>query len=44
MLEASNEEAAMQFGLKEVSLGNIRTTTLRGFIEEEIASVIDKLS
>jgi uncharacterized protein with GYD domain len=44
ILEAPNEEAAMQFGLKVMSLGNIRTTTLRAFIEEEIASVIDKLS
>jgi uncharacterized protein with GYD domain len=44
ILEAPNEEAAMQLGLKVGSLGNIRTTTLRTFIEEEIASVIDKLS
>jgi uncharacterized protein with GYD domain len=44
ILEAPNEEAVMQFGLKVGSLGNIRTTTLRAFIEEEIASVIDKLS
>jgi uncharacterized protein with GYD domain len=28
ILEAPNEEAAMQFGLKVGSLGNIRTTTL----------------
>ncbi len=42
-LEAPNEEAAMQFRLKVGSLGNIRTTTLRAFTEEEIASVIDKL-
>jgi uncharacterized protein with GYD domain len=44
ILEAPNEEAAMQFGLKVGSLGNIRTTKLRAFIEEEIVSVIDKLS
>ncbi|MDQ4015157.1 MAG: GYD domain-containing protein [Thermoproteota archaeon] len=44
ILEAPNEEAAMQFGLKIGSLGNIRTTTLRAFAEEEIASVIDKLA
>jgi uncharacterized protein with GYD domain len=42
-LEAPNEEAAMQFGLKVGSLGNIITTTLRAFTEEEIANVIDKL-
>ena len=44
ILEAPNEEAPMQFGLKIGSLGNIRTTTLRAFAEEEIASVIDKLA
>ncbi|HEX5979392.1 MAG TPA: GYD domain-containing protein [Nitrososphaeraceae archaeon] len=44
ILEAPNEEAAMQFGLKVGSLGNIGTTKLRAFIEEEIVSVIDKLS
>jgi uncharacterized protein with GYD domain len=34
----------MQFGLKVKSLGNIRTTTLGAFTEEEIASVIDRLA
>ena len=43
ILEAPNEEASMQFELKVGSLGNIRTTKLRAFIEEEIVSVIDKL-
>jgi uncharacterized protein with GYD domain len=43
ILEAPNDEAAMHFGLKVGSLGNIRTTTLRAFTEEEIASVLDKL-
>jgi uncharacterized protein with GYD domain len=44
ILEAPNDEAAMEFELKVGSLGNIRTTTLRAFTEEEIAKVIDKLS
>jgi uncharacterized protein with GYD domain len=44
ILEAPKEEASMQFELKVGSLGNIRTTTLRAFTEEEIANVIDKLS
>ena len=44
ILEASDDEAALQFGLKVGSLGNIRTTTLRAFTEEEIAKVINKLS
>jgi uncharacterized protein with GYD domain len=43
VLEAPNDEAAMEFGLKVGSLGNIRTTTLRAFTEEEIARVLNKL-
>jgi uncharacterized protein with GYD domain len=43
ILEAPNDEAAMEFGLKVGSLGNIRTTTLRAFTEEEIARVVNKL-
>jgi uncharacterized protein with GYD domain len=44
ILEAPNDEAAMEFGLKVGSFGNVRTTTLRAFTEEEIAKVINKLS
>jgi uncharacterized protein with GYD domain len=43
ILEAPNDEAAMEFGLRVGSLGNIRTTTLKAFTEEEIARVVDKL-
>jgi uncharacterized protein with GYD domain len=43
ILGAPDDEAAMQFGLKVGRLGNIRTTTLRAFTEEEITSVVDKL-
>jgi uncharacterized protein with GYD domain len=43
ILEAPNDEAAMEFGLKVGSLGNVRTTTLRAFTEEEIAKIISKL-
>ena len=43
ILEAPNDEAAMEFELKVGSLGNIRTTTLKAFTEEEIARVVDKL-
>ena len=43
ILEAPDDEAAMQFGLKVGSLGNVRTTTLRAFTEEEIARVVNKL-
>jgi len=43
ILEAPNDEAAMEFELRVGSLGNIRTTTLKAFTEEEIASVVGKL-
>src|ERR687892_1428518 len=43
ILEAPNDEAAMEFGLRVGSLGNIRTTTLKAFTEEEIGRVIGKL-
>ena len=43
ILEAPNDEAAMEFGLRVGSLGNTRTTTLKAFTEEEIARVVDKL-
>jgi uncharacterized protein with GYD domain len=43
ILEAPNDEAAMQFELKVGSLGNVRTTTLKAFTEEEIAKLVDKL-
>jgi uncharacterized protein with GYD domain len=43
ILEAPNDEAAMEFGLKVGSLGNVRTTTLKAFTEEEIAGVVEKL-
>jgi uncharacterized protein with GYD domain len=43
ILEAPNDEAAMEFGLRVGSLGNVRTTTLRAFTEEEIAKIIGKL-
>jgi uncharacterized protein with GYD domain len=40
MLEAPNDEAAMELNLKVGSLGNVRTTTLRAFTEEEIAKIV----
>jgi uncharacterized protein with GYD domain len=43
ILEAPNDEAAMEFGLKVGSLGNVRTTTLKAFNEEEIAGIVEKL-
>ena len=43
ILEAPNDEAAMEFGLRVGSLGSIRTTTLKAFTEEEIANVVNKL-
>jgi uncharacterized protein with GYD domain len=44
LLEAPNDEAAMEFGLRVGSLGNIRTTTLKAFTEEEIGRIIGKLT
>jgi uncharacterized protein with GYD domain len=43
ILEAPNDEAAIEFGIRIGRLGNIRTTTLKAFTEEEIARVVDKL-
>jgi uncharacterized protein with GYD domain len=43
ILEAPNDEAAMEFELKVGSFGNVRTTTLRAFTQEEIARVVNKL-
>jgi uncharacterized protein with GYD domain len=33
----------MEFELKLGNLGNVRTTTLRAFTEEEIARIVDKM-
>jgi uncharacterized protein with GYD domain len=43
VLEAPNDEAAMEFELKVGSLGNIRSNTLKAFTGEEITRVLDKL-
>jgi uncharacterized protein with GYD domain len=43
ILDAPNDEAAMEFELRVGSLGNVRTTTLKAFTEEEIARIVDKL-
>lgn len=45
ILEAPNDEAALAFEMKQASLGNIRTTTLKAFTVEEAEKVINaKLS
>jgi uncharacterized protein with GYD domain len=43
VLEAPNDEAALEFGLRVGSLGNTRTTTLKAFTDEDIAKVVNKL-
>lgn len=43
ILEAPNDDAAMEFELKLGSLGNVRTSTLKAFTDEEITKVLDKL-
>jgi uncharacterized protein with GYD domain len=44
ILEALDDEAAMQFGLKVGSLGNIRTTTLRAFTEKGLQASLISLA
>ena len=41
--EAPSDEVAMIFALALGALGNVRTTTLKGFSPEEFASMIRKL-
>lgn len=41
--EAPDDETATAVALKTASLGNVRTTTLRGFNEQEIKAIIDKV-
>lgn len=43
ILEAPNDEAAMEFELRLGSLGNVKTNTLKAFTEEEITRVLGKL-
>jgi uncharacterized protein with GYD domain len=43
ILDAPNDEATMELELRIGSLGNIRTTTLKAFTEEEISRIVDKL-
>ena len=40
--EAPDDETATAMLLKQASLGNVRTTTLRGFNMEEIETIIEK--
>lgn len=40
--EAPDDETATAVALKVSSLGNVRTTTLRGFDMEEIETIIEK--
>jgi uncharacterized protein with GYD domain len=42
-LEAPNDEAVARFALAMSSLGFVRTTTLRGFTEEEFETITDSL-
>ena len=42
IMEAPDDETAIAAALKVSSLGNVRTTTLRGFDMEEIETVIRK--
>ncbi|MGH8936564.1 MAG: GYD domain-containing protein [Acidimicrobiia bacterium] len=44
IMEAPDDETATAVALKTSSLGNVRTTTLRGFNEQEVKAIIDKVS
>jgi uncharacterized protein with GYD domain len=37
-----DDEAVTAFGLRTGSIGSVRTTTLRGFDQREIGSIIDR--
>ena len=43
MIEAPDDEALSAYLLEIVSLGNIRTTTLRAYDEEEMSGVLRRL-
>ena len=43
ILEAPDDETAMQYALKLSSLGSIRTETLRAFTEQETTEIISKI-
>ena len=43
ILEAPDDESAMQISLRFGSQGNVRTQTLRAFTEQETSGVISKL-
>ena len=42
-VEASNDEAVARFALALGSAGNVRTTTLKGFTEQEYRKIIESL-
>ncbi len=44
MVEAPNDEAVAKFALKIGSLGNVRTTTLKAFTEQEYRNIIETLA
>jgi uncharacterized protein with GYD domain len=43
VLEASDEEAVSAYLLEIVSSGNVRTTTLRAYEEEEMSGILRRL-
>ncbi len=42
-VEAPNDEAVARFALALGSAGNVRTTTLKGFTEQEYREIIESL-
>ena len=43
MVEAPNDEAVAKFALKLGALGNVRTTTLKAFTEQEYRTIVEAL-
>ena len=43
LVEAEKDDAVAKFALKVGSLGNIRTTTLKAFTEQEYRNIIETL-
>jgi len=44
VVEAPNDETVTAAGLKVCGLGNVRTTTLRAFAQQDFAAIIDRAS
>ena len=44
IIEVPSDEVVLQLALEVANVGNVRTTTLKGFSRDEVAAVITKLT